>query len=308
MTQISCGILVMNERRELLMGHVTGLRHWDIPKGIKDEGESPLVAALRETEEETGLRLQTAVLYAVSSLRGAGSTPATAFLTTFFNIRLGRWSPNPLGKNWDNSSPRWGFYWLLQELFGHSNETSDFVYLSDGGHFDNTGIYELVRRNCKTILAVDASQDFKRGYSDIANAIRLCRIDFGVEIDFDVAGFGLANLAEPAANGYVFGTIKYPDGTAGILILIKPTLISRVELGIDVFSYSRSNDDFPHQSTADQFFSESQFESYRALAERVTSACMEALRDKPDETPAVQELTAPQRVTRFRAAGRRGGR
>ena len=53
--QLSCGLLVINERGELLIGHSTGGFHWDLPKGLLDAGESPLACALREAHEEFGL-------------------------------------------------------------------------------------------------------------------------------------------------------------------------------------------------------------------------------------------------------------
>ena len=60
--RLSCGIVIFGDRRELLLCHVTGQDHWDLPKGGARAGESPLHAALRETEEETGLRLAAEVL------------------------------------------------------------------------------------------------------------------------------------------------------------------------------------------------------------------------------------------------------
>lgn len=54
---LSCGVLLFNEHDQLFLAHATGNRHWDVPKGLSDPGESPLAAALRETEEETGIRL-----------------------------------------------------------------------------------------------------------------------------------------------------------------------------------------------------------------------------------------------------------
>jgi 8-oxo-dGTP pyrophosphatase MutT (NUDIX family) len=54
---LSCGVVVLLESRELLLCHVTGQRHWDLPKGGIHAGETPIEAALRETQEETGLRL-----------------------------------------------------------------------------------------------------------------------------------------------------------------------------------------------------------------------------------------------------------
>ena len=55
--RLSCGVIVLLESRELLLCHVTGQRHWDLPKGGRDVGETPIETALRETREETGLSL-----------------------------------------------------------------------------------------------------------------------------------------------------------------------------------------------------------------------------------------------------------
>ena len=60
--RLSCGVVIVNDEQELLLCHVTGQNHWDLPKGGIDAHESPLQAALRETREETGLRLAAAEL------------------------------------------------------------------------------------------------------------------------------------------------------------------------------------------------------------------------------------------------------
>jgi predicted acylesterase/phospholipase RssA len=218
---------------------------------------------------------------AVSTNMGMNSSPTLAFLLTVFNVRLGRWSPNPLSrKHWMSASPAFAPGCLVQELFGYSNQERSFIHLSDGGHFDNTGVYELVRRKCRTIIAVDASADFDRGLSDLANAIRKCRVDFGAEITVPLEGFQAAKLQGETPGCYAFGTIKYPGvESPGRLIVIKPTLVALAKLSVDVFSYSLTNDRFPHQNTVDQFFDESQFESYRALGESLTKLCFEELRE-----------------------------
>ncbi|MGI4720544.1 MAG: NUDIX hydrolase [Janthinobacterium lividum] len=59
---VSCGTLVVNPRRELLLCHVTGTARWDIPKGLRDPGETELEAALRELREETGLLFEPGAL------------------------------------------------------------------------------------------------------------------------------------------------------------------------------------------------------------------------------------------------------
>ena len=55
--RLSCGVVILNPDRELLLCHVTGQNHWDLPKGGIDAGETPLEAAQRETREEAGLQL-----------------------------------------------------------------------------------------------------------------------------------------------------------------------------------------------------------------------------------------------------------
>ena len=67
--RLSCGIVILTEDRELLLCHVTGQNHWDLPKGGIDAGETPLDAALRETREETGLRLDAAALVEIGRVR-----------------------------------------------------------------------------------------------------------------------------------------------------------------------------------------------------------------------------------------------
>ena len=211
---------------------------------------------------------------ALSPNRGAATTPALAFLLTVFNARLGRWSPNPLWPmGWRKSSPVFGLFCLLHELFGYTNETSNFVYLSDGGHFDNTGVYELVRRRCTTIVAVDATADHGRGMGDLANLVRKCRVDFGVEVAFHLDELGTSEQKQDGSDGFVRGTINYGD-VMGTIVIIKPTLVAVRDLGVDVFAYARKSALFPHETTVDQFFSESQFESYRKLGEQLGQACV----------------------------------
>lgn len=212
---------------------------------------------------------------AASPNMGAATSPALAFLLTVLNVRIGRWSPNPARAQWRRASPRFGLLCLLQELFGYSNDESSFVYLSDGGHFDNTGIYELVRRRCRLIVLVDASEDGRRGFDDLGRAIRQCRIDFGVEIRIDLAALRASGTDLPAC-GHARGEILYGSGAGeGELLYIKPTLCAARREPVDVLNYSSNHPSFPHQSPADQFFDESQFESYRQLGLHIGGACLD---------------------------------
>jgi len=196
---------------------------------------------------------------------GYHSSPALTFLLTVFNVRLGHWSPNPADESqWKKHDPPFGGTYLLKELFGKTQYDSSFVYLSDGGHFENLGIYELVRRRCATIVAVDAGEDGKNQFDDLGNAIRKCYADFGVVIDIH---------AEDLQNGYcAVGRITYPDAPPATLIYIKPRLTGTEPA--DLLNYKCTHPGFPHDSTADQWFDESQFESYRKLGHWIGRAVL----------------------------------
>ncbi len=212
---------------------------------------------------------------AASPNQGYHSTPAVAFLLTVFNVRLGWWMQNPARrKAWEEPGPRWGFQYLLSELFGATDETSKFVYLSDGGHFDNLGIYELVKRRCRFIVVCDAGCDGKFQFEDLGNAIRKCNVDLGVSIEIDTR----AIIPHPETRRSLFhcavGTIHYErlddHGAEGYLLYIKPSLSGSEPL--DVLQYAKAHSEFPHEPTGDQWFSESQFESYRKLGQHVALA------------------------------------
>ncbi|MNL21107.1 hypothetical protein D3C87_1423820 [compost metagenome] len=214
------------------------------------------------------------------------------------NVRLGTWWPGNFTD--DEEMPyvridpflaRWlptqtyFFYEFTGHYHGHRR---DFQYLSDGGHFDNTAVYELLRkdRNIELIVLCDCGCDPTYQFDDLTNLIRLARIDHSLEIREDTGVSTNSILAK------VFGSISEfknpPDGASdkcallfdvvrrpdpkrpndeaeliSRILVIKPRLIS--SLAADVFNYARVNPDFPNQTTADQFFDEAQFESYRQL-------------------------------------------
>lgn len=230
--------------------------------------------------EEKGFTLGMALATsgaAVSPNMGHASRPARAFVLTLFNVRLGRWSANPAREMWRKPSPRFGLVPLLQELFGYSNESRNFVYLSDGGHFDNLGIYELVRRRCSTILVVDAGADPERRMGDLAETVRKCRVDLGVEIDLPELPLLEGDEQMQSLQGYAKGVIHYDlmdPAQDGTLILIKPSMTRSRDEPVDVLNYASQNPPFPQQATSDQFFDESQFESYRRLGAFIAEECL----------------------------------
>jgi hypothetical protein len=238
---------------------------------------------------------------AVSPNWGYHTNPATAFLMTMFDVRLGLWVPNPrrselagqrLGESPGNSmpgSPRFAPWWLTSELLGSVSDTSKYVYLTDGGHFDNMGLYELVRRRCYSIVICDAEEDGAYVFEGIGDAIRKCRIDLGAEIDLDFSQLTPNTKSRLSPAHVITGKIRYPEtppGEEGEVIYIKASLTGKEQgkqvspppargnaelpdVPGDVQNYKLQHLDFPHDPTADQWFTESQFESYRRLGECV---------------------------------------
>ena len=207
-------------------------------------------------------------------------TSSQAMLLTLFNVRLGYWLPTPNKEVWQSAQARLWPYYVLREFLSQTNDTATYCYLTDGGHFDNTGLYALVERGCRFIVVVDDGADPKPCFEDMGNAIRRCRIDFGAEICFNVDGFARAKDGMHASRHFAVGTIRYSaaharalrwkwdeeaDPPAGVIVWLKPALTG--DEPADVRQYALENFAFPQHPTADQWFGESQFESYRKLGQ-----------------------------------------
>ncbi len=235
---------------------------------------------------------------AVSSQMGFASQGLLAFVLTLFNVRLGRWFPNTAGReppsHLARHSPRYAGAWYLNELLGRTNEKSAWVYLSDGGHFENLAIYELVRRRCRFIIAVHAGADPKMSFGDLGNCVRKCRVDFGVNIRLDLSEFGVTGAPARPAVSHISGKIDYPGAPGdppfvGDIVYIKSSLpTSGDHPPADIVSFQCEHPLFPHQSTSDQWFTEAQFESYRQLGYWITHRALGAVRQGFDriEKPA----------------------
>jgi hypothetical protein len=209
---------------------------------------------------------------AASPNMGYNSSPATAFLMTLFNVRLGAWLPNPacaptMGDRIRRSGPSNSLRAVLRELGGATDDRGWDIYLSDGGHFENLGLYEMIRRRCRYIVVSDAGADPDCAYADLGGAVRKAKIDLNVDIRFEELRISSRDkpLAGPLKQrAWALGEISYPEGGRGQILYLKPSYFGR-DLPVDVVSYAAASKTFPHESTGDQFFSESQFESYRRL-------------------------------------------
>jgi hypothetical protein len=231
---------------------------------------------------------------AASPNMGYHSSPALAFLLTLFNIRLGWWlgNPGPVGqKVYRKSHPSSNLAPMVAEATGRTNDSYDWVYLSDGGHFENLGLYEMVLRRSHYIVLSDAGADPTFAFEDLGNAIRKIRTDLGVPIDIEhMFMFPRTSDGQEKEGRYVAtASIRYTavDGATaqnGTLIYIKPGVYKDRYFPRDVYNYAQSCTDFPHEGTGDQFFSESQFESYRALGRHaINEICCNYVDPNPPE-------------------------
>jgi hypothetical protein len=218
-----------------------------------------------------GISLGTAMAIsgaAVSPNEGYNSSRLIGFLLMLFNVRLGWWLGNPREKHFRLEGPTWGIVPALKELAGATTDEGEWVYLSDGGHFENLGLYEMIRRRCRFIVISDASCDPKCTFEDLGNATRKAYIDFGVSIEFEKLSIQPRQTPPAAGVSCAIGSIKYPGSDRlGWLLYIKPTYHGTERA--DIRSYAAAHGKFPHESTTEQWFSESQLESYRALGANV---------------------------------------
>jgi hypothetical protein len=218
---------------------------------------------------------------AVSPNQGYNSSPLLGFLLMLFNLRLGWWLGNPRRRFYQREGPVFSLTPALKEIAGATTDTGNWIYLSDGGHFENLGVYEMVRRRCRLIVVSDAGCDPECTFNDLGNAARKCFIDFGVGIEFSELKI-VARRNPPTASARVaLGVITYPgSATQGVMLYVKPTYCATTEPP-QVRSYAATHPEFPHESTADQWFSESQMEAYRALGAHIFERVCNGGADQP---------------------------
>ncbi len=236
---------------------------------------------------DLGVAVATSAAAAAPNMGTATFRPLV-FLMTLLNIRLGYWLPNPGVVNRPKRSQgdrermareakfKVGLKYLVAEMFSALDEHSPVVNITDGGHIENLGVYELLRRRCQLIIACDAEADPGMEFCSLARVLRYARTDLGIDIRIDVdpirrRAATSADDADPRTSRdcplsrahVAVGEIPYPDGSMGRLVYIKASLTG--DENNTIRQYRDAHPDFPHETTADQFFDEGQFEAYRAL-------------------------------------------
>jgi hypothetical protein len=185
---------------------------------------------------------------------------------TLLNIRLGIWVLNPRHEPRRLRWPAW-YLLMLREMLGVGmSEKGARIHLADGGHFENLGLYELLRRRCRYIIVGDAGADPGATLADLGQAVQRARADLGADIHICPDPL----ISDPKSTRtltHLLGSVTYSDGTRGEILYLKALM--RQELGADVYGYWRTNPDFPNQPTSNQFYGELQFDSYRELGRQL---------------------------------------
>jgi hypothetical protein len=220
--------------------------------------------------------------------------PAVAFLMSALNLRLGLWLRHPAAAA--PAPRRWPGVLFYREMGGLTSASGRIVpgrlpnwdlrdvHLSDGAHFENLALYELIRRHCRYVLVSDCGADPTVAFDDLGNVLRRIREDFGVDIQLDVSAL------RPGPDGrsrqhVAVGTIHYSPTDRGILLYVKPSLTG--DEPTDVLQYKTRNTAFPHEGTGDQFYDEAQWESYRRLGLHAAECIFEFVRAESSDATKV---------------------
>jgi hypothetical protein len=209
---------------------------------------------------------------------GSTTKKSLVFILTMLNFRLGYWVPNPLFVKDLKAKPRipWtyrpGVLRLFSEATGSLTADTPMVNVSDGGHLENLAVYELLRRRCRVIVAIDGEADPELHFHGLVTLMRIAKIDLGVTITVDLDRLTW-NEDRLAGAHYGVGEIDYGADGRGHLIYVKSTVDG--DENPYIRKYRADHPDFPHETTADQFFDEIQFEAYRALGDHIGSMVTE---------------------------------
>uniref|UniRef100_A0A974A570 PNPLA domain-containing protein n=2 Tax=Bradyrhizobium septentrionale TaxID=1404411 RepID=A0A974A570_9BRAD len=243
-------------------------KHWIGSKAVRYSRTRAWAAKNAEVDLATAMAISGA---AASPHMGLGSMPTLSALMTLLNVRLGYWIANPREQTfWDFP----GFTCLVREMFGIGMaEKNAWLNVSDGGHIENMGVYELLKRRCKFIVCVDGEADPESTFHGKLTLVRHAQIDLGIRIEprlDDMRPDPKSRFSKTHAQLF---RVIYPatmDGRTegiGLMLYLKLSLTgNEAEL---LKRYRLLHPDFPHQSTLDQFYDEEQFEAYRQLGVHV---------------------------------------
>ena len=253
--------------------------------------------ATADYEREADVLKREVTVPAAMAISGAAFSPLTGrvnartrpvrLLLAVLNARLGVWLPNPYWNNHAEASfpdrhgvvakvrryvgsviDKPGPYRLLHEAVGSPSMYERRIYVTDGGHYDNLGLVEALRRKPAQVIAIDASNDAEDRFTALAEAIATARMDHGIEIDIDPSPMVRGARAR-ADRPWAYGIATHPleDGEEKPykteIFFVKAVLAGSLDW--DLEQYAVEHADFPRRTTGDQFYDEWDFEAYRSL-------------------------------------------
>lgn len=262
------------------LGVELGTNFPDPSTGIEDSGCLSRWIAISGAAASTGM--------------GSGTSTGLAALLFMSGIRLGYWTRSRIPERAKGlagfllqHAPK-PFAIVAESLARFPGLTSPVWYVSDGGHFDNTGIYALLKRRAPVIVAADCGADPRYLFGDLESLVRKALIDYRARIEFlhvdsgpvpaslrDILGTPDTIRPGLGTQWLVLARITYEDGSLGTLLVAKPRRLDAMPF--DMVAYADRNPDFPQQSTGDQFFDEAQWESYHQLGLMMGGALTPAL-------------------------------
>jgi hypothetical protein len=257
---------------------------------LDTEAYGPIEVDTADYEGRVGTRRRRDItLPAAVAMSGAAVAPSMGkmtraplrFLLALTNVRLGVWLPNPANMP-AGCTPEAGRALpanprqvrLLYEVMGRHRVRSKFLYVTDGGHVENLGLLELLRRRCTTIVCLDAAGGSTTRFSTLGEAVALAATTLNVAIDIDPSAMGRVAAGANACD-HVTGTIRYPDGTEGRLVYGKALMTATAPW--DVRAYATKDDRFPVHPTTDQLFGGETFDAYQSLGRCVGARCAAAV-------------------------------
>ena len=217
---------------------------------------------------------------AVAPSMGKMTRPLLRFLLALTNVRLGVWLPNPANMPGTANGSRTRVpanprqHRMLFEVMGRHRIRSKFLYVTDGGHVENLGLYELLRRRCSRIICLDAAGGSTSTFSTLGEAISLARTQLGARVDLDPTA--MAEVADRRnRRNHATGTITYDDGATGVIVYGKSLVTD--DAPWDVRAYATKDPMFPVHPTSDQLYGGETFDAYQSLGRHVGRGCATAL-------------------------------
>jgi hypothetical protein len=202
-------------------------------------------------------------------------TSAVAMFWTIFDMRDGRFMGNPLRNDtWHKRGPLLEPLYALREGSGDLANEASYIRPTSGQEFDQLGIYQLVKRRCRFIIACDATKDPDFSFENLGATIRRCRTELGVEIQMDLGPLGRTHGTSPVTSSShcQIALIRYSKDVEGLMIYIKPSLTG--DEPADLGLYAKAHPEFPAADIADGNFGESDFESYQRLGQHIVESLL----------------------------------